>query len=150
MSAKRTQPLPNPKHERFAQELARGKSQIEAYQAAGYKPHKSAASRLAEDVNVCERLAQLTGRAAERAVVTAVSLIAEAEEARQLAMSIDQPSAAVAAIQAKGKLAGVWVEKRENLNKNADRLTDNELAEYLTANGSAVDPEAKADQNKLN
>jgi phage terminase small subunit len=30
--------LDNPKHERFAQELAKGKSQVEAYAEAGYKP----------------------------------------------------------------------------------------------------------------
>ena len=35
-------PLKNPRHERYAQELAKGKSQAEAYEAAGYKPSRSA------------------------------------------------------------------------------------------------------------
>jgi hypothetical protein len=39
--------LKDAKHERFAQELAKGKSQAEAYVAAGYKPSRSAATRLA-------------------------------------------------------------------------------------------------------
>ena len=33
-------PLLNSKHERFAQELAEGKSMNEAYEAAGYKPSR--------------------------------------------------------------------------------------------------------------
>ena len=34
-------PLRNTKHERFAQELAEGKSTSEAYEAAGYKPDRA-------------------------------------------------------------------------------------------------------------
>ena len=39
--------LPNAKHERFAQELAKGKAVKEAYQIAGYKNRSSASSRAA-------------------------------------------------------------------------------------------------------
>lgn len=68
--------LDNARHERFAQELAKGKSQTEAYVAAGYKDNRSAASRLAEDVNVCERVAELQERGAIKAEVTIASLTA--------------------------------------------------------------------------
>ncbi len=61
--------LKNARHERFAQALARGKSQEDAYEFAGYSPSRSAASRLATDVNICERLAELTERAADKAVI---------------------------------------------------------------------------------
>lgn len=142
--------LTNPKHERFAQELAKGKTSDEAYRLAGYAENRGNATRLKANESVMKRVAELAGRSADRAVVTASSLIAEAEEARLLAMSLDLPSAAVAAIQAKGKLAGVWVEKRENLNKNADRLTDDELAEYLTADSGSPPFEAPADPVKFN
>jgi hypothetical protein len=37
-------PLRNARHERVAQELAAGKSAIEAHTLAGYKPHRENAS----------------------------------------------------------------------------------------------------------
>jgi hypothetical protein len=77
------------------------------------------------------RLAELPSRAACRAVVSVESLIAEAEEARVLVMKNGQIGAAVSAISAKAKLAGLWVEKRENLNRiDPDHLTDVQLMEY--------------------
>lgn len=65
--------LTNPKHERFAQELAKGKTQIEAYGNAGYRPNPSAASRLADDAKICERLAELQERGAARAEISLAS-----------------------------------------------------------------------------
>jgi uncharacterized protein YggL (DUF469 family) len=55
--------------------------------------------------NALKRLQQA---GALRAEVTVESLINEAEEARCLAMKGNRPSAAVAAIVCKAKLAGVW------------------------------------------
>ena len=71
--------LRNPRHEAFAQELARGKTAVEAYELAGYAPGRFNASRLKTNDNICARLAELQGQAAERAVVTTESLIAEAD-----------------------------------------------------------------------
>lgn len=68
--------LTNSRHERFAQELAKGKSQSEAYEAAGYNPSRSAAARLAADVNICERVASIQGRAAIRAEITVAEITA--------------------------------------------------------------------------
>lgn len=52
------------------------------------------------------------------------------EEARVLAMTTKQPAAAIAALTAKAKLAGLWVGRRENLNRSVDpdKLTDAEIA----------------------
>ncbi len=58
--------LDNARHERFAQELAKGASQAEAYLAAGYKGDKTAASRLSTNVNVQGRVAELKSAIAER------------------------------------------------------------------------------------
>lgn len=63
-------PLKNQKHERFAQEVAKGKPKIEAYTSAGYKPDAGAATRLSKNVNVSARVAELQERSAERTVVT--------------------------------------------------------------------------------
>jgi hypothetical protein len=40
-------PLKNARHERFAQELAKGASQAEAYARAGYKPSEQIRARCA-------------------------------------------------------------------------------------------------------
>src|SRR5436305_50420 len=120
--------LDNPRHERFAQELAKGKSQAEAYTEAGFKPNDSNCSRLNGNERIQARVAELLDRVAIRCEVTAASLIDEAEEARMLALKLGQPSAAVAAIKEKGVLAGVRIEKSERKNTNdVRRLSEDEL-----------------------
>lgn len=51
--------LTNPKHERFAQELAKGKSLEDAYVAAGYRPSRGNACVLKQKQSVSERVAEL-------------------------------------------------------------------------------------------
>lgn len=141
----------NPRHERFAQELAQGKTATEAYLIAGYKGDRTAASRLSTSVNIRSRVAELLGKASARAEVTLESLMQEAEEARQLAMATKQPAAAVSALTAKGKLAGLWVEKRETLNKHVDpdSIPDGELAD-IAATGRERPAQAPSNPSKLN
>lgn len=66
--------LTNPKHEFFAQALAKGKSQADAYEFAGYKPSEQHASRLASNGKVVARVAEILGRAAVRAEVSIASV----------------------------------------------------------------------------
>ena len=104
--------LQNPRHERFAQELATGKTADAAYVLAGYRENRSNAARLYTNQNVQKRLAEIQSLGAERAAITVETLIAEAEAARSKAMSEKGgANAAVAAITAKAKLAGLWREK---------------------------------------
>ena len=51
--------LPNQMHEVFAQELAKGATQLEAYKRAGYADCRSAACRLSTNVNVRARIVEL-------------------------------------------------------------------------------------------
>lgn len=69
--------LSNPKHERFAQELAKGKGQAEAYAAAGYAPSEPNASRLTSNDKVRARVAEIQERGALRAEVSIASLTAD-------------------------------------------------------------------------
>jgi phage terminase small subunit len=69
--------LANARHERFAQELAKGASQTDAYVAAGYKDDRGAASRLSAKVSIQERLAEILGKAAERVEITQAMVLAE-------------------------------------------------------------------------
>src|ERR1700722_8233448 len=108
--------LRNIKHERFAQELAEGKSMNEAYEAAGYKPSRPHASRLATNGNIRGRVAELQDAAAAETQVTVESLINEAADIQERATKAGQYSAAIAALIAKAKLAGRWVERAEQKN----------------------------------
>jgi phage terminase small subunit len=67
-------PLENPRHERFAQELAKGKTQEEAHESAGYKPDRGNAARLANDDSIVQRVAQIQERGAIRAEITVATL----------------------------------------------------------------------------
>lgn len=69
--------LTNPRHERFAQELAKGKSATEAYEAAGFKPHRQAASRLLTNVDVLARRDEIISAAAEDAGITVSRVLSE-------------------------------------------------------------------------
>ena len=101
--------LQNPRHERFAQELATGKSADAAYVSAGYRANRSNAARLSANQDIQKRVAEIQSLGAERAAITVETLIAETESARSKAMGEKGgAAAAVAAITTKAKLAGLW------------------------------------------
>jgi hypothetical protein len=54
--------LSNPKHERFAQELARGKSAIEAYTTAGFSPNRGNATTLKQNQSIINRVSEIQAR----------------------------------------------------------------------------------------
>jgi phage terminase small subunit len=144
--------LDNPKHERFAQGLAKGKSASQAYVDAGYKESRPAASRLSTNVNVVARVAELQDIGSLRAEVTIASLIQEAADIQEAAKADKQYSAATAALTAKAKLAGLWVDKNENTNRNVDpaQVSDADLAAVVAADsgqGAATPP---VNPSKLN
>lgn len=69
--------LANAKHERFAQEIAKGATATEAYVTAGYKADDGNACKLANRPEVVARVQEITGAAAEKAGVTAQAVIEE-------------------------------------------------------------------------
>ncbi|RIJ65170.1 hypothetical protein D1604_12695 [Brevundimonas sp. LPMIX5] len=113
--------LSNPRHERFAQALAKGMTQAEAYADAGYKPSEPNASRLTSNDKVQERVAELQERAAVRTEITVASiterLLAIATKAEK---SGDAPmlQAARASLMGAAKLNGLVVEKGEHQHKH--------------------------------
>lgn len=120
--------LANPKHERFAQELAKGKTQIEAYENAGYQPNPSAASRLADDVKICERVAEIQERAAIRAEVTLASITENLARIAQKAELLDDAS-------------GLSVARASNMDiaKLHGLVTDKTKAEVTVTQEQALD-----------
>lgn len=135
--------LKNPKHERFSQELAKGKSQTEAYEKAGYKPDRGAASRLSTNVSIQARVAELQARVAERitekAAVTAASLMEEADEIKRAAYLAGQFGAAVAALKEKGILSGKRIERQEQGKPGAfDSMSEAELEDYIARGAGTI------------
>lgn len=129
--------LPNPRHESFAQALAKGKTADEAYALAGYKPNRGNATRLKANESVVARVSELQQKVAKKVEVTVESLAIELEEARSLALVEKQTSAAVQATMGKAKLFGLGVENRRLSGsvqvvtitaKDLDGLTEDELA----------------------
>lgn len=112
--------LPNIKHERFAQALAKGSSQADAYVKAGYKPSEPHASRLASDGKVSARVAELLERAANSTIETVATMASQLDEDREFARELKQASAAVAASMGKAKVLGLIVDKVQANVTNAD------------------------------
>lgn len=69
--------LKNARHERFAQELAKGKSATEAYVLAGYEANEGNAGRLNRNEQVQARVSEILGRAAEKAEITQEMVLRE-------------------------------------------------------------------------
>lgn len=106
--------LSNPKHERFAQELAKGRIQAEAYAEAGYAPSEPHASRLASNGKVTARVAELLGRAAIRTEITVAGITDRLLAIAVLSeKSTDAPmlSVARASLMDAAKLNGLVIDK---------------------------------------
>ena len=148
--------LPNSRYERFVQALFIGKHQEalfigkhqeDAYAEAGFSPNKGNASNLKNKPEIKNRLmelheekaAMLVQTSGKEALITRDSLLAELEEARQLAIEKKNPSAAVAATIGKARITGNIVDRREVGDVGAfDDLTDEELVALVAQKARAL------------
>lgn len=109
-----------PKQEKFAQEVASGKSQAEAYRiafnAAKMKPETiwSRASELMADGKVSARVAELRAPIVEKVGLTLEAHLERLAELSAKAETSRQYSAAIAAEVARGKAAGVHIEQTKS------------------------------------
>ncbi|MGO4833467.1 Terminase small subunit [Rhizobiaceae sp. 2RAB30] len=108
--------LRNVKREKIAQGVAKGLSGAEAYRQAGYRGQghvaEAGASEILSNPEVKTRVAELQGRAAEKATKTTASLIRDLDDAIVFARQCENPSAIVQAITLQARLLGLLVEKR--------------------------------------
>lgn len=135
--------LANQRHEKFAQALASGKTQREAYVAAGYKYDEPNASRLTRNDKVVARVAELQERAAANVVLSREwvleRLIENADRAMQAVAVKDregnptgeytyQGNVANRALELLGKEMGMFVDRKHiDLNADLNGLSDREL-----------------------
>jgi len=106
--------LKNARHEVFAQNLASGMSQEDAYVNAGYEPAqaKTAASRLlSTNVNIADRVRELKERGAARVEVTLSYLLEQGMDLLKKASAAEDFSAASATYERLAKVSGHWVDK---------------------------------------
>jgi phage terminase small subunit len=109
--------LKNARHERYAQELAKGLSQADAYVQAGYRPSRSAAARLAADVNICERVAEIQGRAAVRAEITVADItdrLLKIADVAEISKEAAMLNVARASLMDAAKLNGLVIDKQDH------------------------------------
>ena len=122
--------LSNPKHERFAQALAKGETADAAYVLAGYEENRGNATRLKANESVLARVAELQERAAVRTEITVASitdrLLKLADVAEQTGIEKDGETGEVTksspkhlgvarnALMDAAKLNGLVVEKGEH------------------------------------
>jgi phage terminase small subunit len=134
-----------PKQDEFARAYVESGNAAEAYRRA-YNAEKTKpnvvhvkASELLANGKVAVRVQQLLERAQRRHDVTIDSVTEELEEARKLALTEKQSSAAVSASLGKAKLHGLIVDKSEVTRKRdvAD-LSDSELAAIATGRGTGT------------
>ncbi len=138
--------LKNARHERFAQELATGKSLLEAHRLAGYGGDDGNATRLSQRPEVAERVRELQAAAAEAAGITIERLTAMFLEDRQKAHSLGQIGPAVTATDRIAKLHGFMVDrvsaKIDATRRTAlEELSDDEL-EAIASRGREGTAEA--------
>lgn len=131
--------LKNARHERFSQELAKGKTADEAYQLAGYAENRGNATRLKANESVLRRVDELKERAAEKAEWTAADRLKMLEEIATAAKEGD-PRVSVSAIAEANKMQGSHAPVKSEVGRpgDFDRMTDDELADYVAAETAAL------------
>lgn len=144
--------LSNPKHERFAQELAKGKSAEESYALAGFSPNRGNASVLKHKQNILDRVseileeresihAQATAEAIKSTALTKAWVIetlmdnvAKAMQAKAMTNDDGEPigeyqyqgSVANKALELLGKEIGMFVDRSINENVNTNYVVSGE------------------------
>jgi phage terminase small subunit len=140
-----------PKREAFAQAVASGKSQADAYRAAyncspSAKPKtvQESASRLMADPKVAARVAEIRAPIVERAGITLDGHLKDLMELREAAKAAGQFSPAISAEIARGKAAGLYTDKVEHSGPDGQPLAPPVLRVVIDGDrqDAAAPPEA--------
>lgn len=115
----------SPRREKFAQAVASGMNQSDAYREA-YRVRNGTklssinvnASKLMADAKVEQRVAELRAPAAKKASITLESHLADLQSLRNMAVKEKQFAAAITAEVARRKAAGVHIERADITNSD--------------------------------
>jgi phage terminase small subunit len=129
--------LPNARQERFAQELAKGKTAGDAYAAAGYKPNPRNADRFKKNQEIMSRVAEIMERGAVRAEISRANVLSRLDAAAKRAGEMKGPAAVQAergALMDIAKLEGWIIDKSETgAPGEFARMTDAQLRDFIAA-----------------
>lgn len=133
--------LANPKHERFAQALAKGETADAAYVLAGYEENRGNAARLKANESIEARVAEILERAATRAEITVASIsdrLLKIAEKCERTSEANKLGVARATLMDVAKLNGLIVDKREHTGRNGGpieyaNLTEEEIDARIAA-----------------
>ena len=124
-----------PKQEKFAQNVAKGMKKKDAAKEAGYSEKNAgrAGTMLTSDANpiVKDRIHQLQTKAADKAELTLGNHLVDLKEIRDGAMRNGAWSAAVTAEVARGKAAGLYVNRSELTVNRVDSMSKEEGLERM-------------------
>ena len=133
----------NPRHERFAQEIAKGKTLEEAHRAAGFSGNRKTGSQLRQRPDISGRVTEIlngrdraeeraTERAIERTAITRADVLEMLVEDRNLARARGQTAAAIRAAELLGKELGMFI-RREEVGQPGDfsHLSSEELEQRI-------------------
>tara|TARA_R110000824_G_scaffold140160_6_gene305818 strand:- start:4327 stop:4794 length:468 start_codon:yes stop_codon:yes gene_type:complete len=120
-----------PKQEKFAQNVAKGMKKKDAAQQAGYSEKNAgrAGTVLSSDMNpvVKNRIHELQTKAADKAELTLGTHLVDLKEIRDGAVRNGAWSAAVTAEVARGKAAGLYVNRSELTVNRVDTMSKDEV-----------------------
>ena len=139
--------LTNQRHERFAQELARGKTTVDAYETAGYSHDRGAASRLSSKDNIRKRVAELQQSAWDKTELTREWVIEQLKALHSAAVENGQIGNAKGCVELIGKDLGMFrdSERAANVTVNLESKPDfaaalDTAATHTPEQGSKADP----------
>lgn len=120
--------LKNARHESVAQALAQGKTALEAYTDAGFKPNRSHASRLVAKGNIRKRVDEIKSRVAEKAEWTAADRLSALKTIFDSHADKDA-RVAISAIAEANKMQGSYAPvKREHSGPNGGPIQTVDLS----------------------
>jgi hypothetical protein len=126
-------PLKRRRHELFAQGLAGGASQADAYETAGFRRDDGHASRLAGDGRIQTRVTELQTESAQRVALDREGMLRMLISDRDLARARGQAAAAIRATELLGReICGMFIERKEiKATGDLSGLSDAELKNQL-------------------
>jgi hypothetical protein len=156
--------LTNPRHELFAQEVARGKTADAAYVLAGYKQNIANASRLKANEKVLARISELQAHAADLVGISKAWVLQRLKENVERSMQIEtvtdregkpigeyvyQGSVANRALELLGKDMGMFIDRSEVTGKDGEPLVPGVLQVPVPADPVAWSEAAQEYQRRL-
>ena len=134
---KRWQPL-NPKQKKFAREYLKGQNATEAAVKAGYTKNRAAAKRqgsvlLNHTPLIRNYLIDQEIKGQERERISMESHLSSLHDLREEARDQGQLNAAITAEIHRGKVGGLYIDRREILTAKIDGLSKDQLIDRLSA-----------------